>query len=72
MMKVREAIEKLQQMDPEAEFVTRGSDHSYISVFRFEEEFAEECGELVEVYDDGTGPQASFGSTIIPVVVIAD
>lgn len=67
-MKVREAIEKLQQMDPEAELTTHGSDHTFVPVFRFEATQAEDVGELVESYDG----VPMHGGEIVPVVAIAE
>jgi hypothetical protein len=75
-MKVREAIEKLQQMDPEALFVTHGSDHTFVNVFHFEQWHAEDAGELVEAYDEDGDSTAdaepNFGGKIVPVVCIAE
>jgi hypothetical protein len=66
-MKVKKLIEKLSQLNPDAEVVKRGSDHSYDKLSHISSGTAEEHdGELYEYYKDyGDGTE-----TLVPIVVV--
>jgi hypothetical protein len=68
-MKVRDLCEKLHSMNPDAEVVYSGSDHSYIKVRRCNQTKAEDCdGDLYEYYDDRN--KSHQDSPIVAVVVL--